>query len=69
MLTVEGVSVAVSWCGALSSSTSQMTSANVLGSFSHILAMMVGTSQSPLSKMWIATLSLSKAHCLAAVLK
>ena len=61
--------MAVSWCAALRFSTSLMTSAKVWGSFSYNLAAMVGTSQSPLTKMQIATVSLSKAHCLAAVLK
>ena len=50
MLTVEEVSVAVSWCTALMFSTSLMTSAKVLGSFSYILAVMLGASQSPLTK-------------------
>ena len=69
ILTVEGVSVAVSWHAALSLSTSLMTSARVWGSFSYILDMIVGVLLRPLTKMWIAAVSLSKAHHLAAVLK
>ena len=69
ILTVEGVSVAVSWCAALSFSTSLMTSARVWGSFSYILDAIVGASLRPLTKMQIATVSSSKADHFAAVLK
>ena len=48
---MEGVSVAVSWCAAVSFSTSLMTSAKVLWSFLYILAVMVGASQSPLTNI------------------
>ena len=41
ILIVEGVNVAVSWCAALSFSTSLMTSVKIWGSFSYILAVMV----------------------------
>ena len=47
---MEGVSVAVSWHTALSFSSSLMTSDKVWGSFLHILAVMLGASQSPLTK-------------------
>ena len=66
---MEGVSGAVIWCVALSLSTSLMTSAKVWGSFSYILAAMVGASQSPLTKIQIATVSLSNVHFSVAVLK
>ena len=69
ILTIDGVSMAVSWCAALSFSTSLITSAKVSESFSYILAVMVGESQSPLAKMQIAAVSLSKVHHLAVVLK
>ena len=62
ILTMEGVSVAVNWCAALSFSISLMTSTKVWGSFSYILAVMVGASWRPLTKMQMATMSLSKAH-------
>ena len=55
----------VSLCAALSFLTSLMTSAKVWGPISYILAVMAGASQSPLTKMQIAAVSLSKAnHCL-----
>ena len=69
ILIVEGVSVAVNWCAVLSFSTNLMTSARVWGSFPYILDVIVGASLRPLTKMWIATVSLSKAHHFAAVLK
>ena len=67
-LTVEGVSVAVSWCAALSFLTSLMTSARVWGS-SYILDVIVGASLRPLTKMQIVAVSLSKAHWFGTVLK
>ena len=63
------VSVAISWCAALSFSISLMTSARVWGSYSYILDAIVGVSLRPLTKRQIATVSLSKAHHFAAVLK
>ena len=69
MLTVESVSIAVSWCAALSVATSLMTSAKVWGSSSYILDARVGASLRPLTKIWIAAVSLSKTHHFTSVMK
>ena len=60
LLIMEGVSVAVSWYTSLSFSTiSDDFSQQFEGSFSYILAVMVGASQSPLMKIWTAM----QCHC------
>ena len=69
ILTVEGVSLAVSCYAALSFSTNLMTSAKVWRFFLYILDAIVGVSLRPLTKIQIVTVSLSKAHHFAAALK